>query len=208
MLSVLFISLSKSVFKHSLSQKVSLLSKKLLLLLSYSFIFMVVQQWHYWKKWALTRKKNMRTGFEKLKTPHNFSLLTFRQIHIIWTQLLILRRNEADAQKYLQYSHRIPEGRTNQWRSAFCLFLLLPLSLPRRRKNSISTILLSLSLFCLFVTQTFLLPFPRSSSSAFTGRAILAGITRTPFFLCTCYEPTLARACIAHSVHGTNFGLD
>jgi len=101
MLSVLFISLSKSVFKHSLSQKVSLLSKKLLLLLSYSFIFMVVQQWHYWKKWALTRKKNMRTGFEKLKTPHNFSLLTFRQIHIIWTQLLILRRNEADAQKYL-----------------------------------------------------------------------------------------------------------
>lgn len=99
MLSVLFISLSKSVFKHSLSQKVSLLSKKLLLLLSYSF--MVVQQWHYWKKWALTRKKNMRTGFEKLKTPHNFSLLTFRQIHIIWTQLLILRRNEADAQKYL-----------------------------------------------------------------------------------------------------------
>lgn len=43
----------------------------------------------------------MRTGFEKLKTPHNFSLLTFRQIHIIWTQLLILRRNEADAQKYL-----------------------------------------------------------------------------------------------------------
>jgi len=53
------------------------------------------------EKVSFDQKKNMRTGFEKLKTPHNFSLLTFRQIHIIWTQLLILRRNEADAQKYL-----------------------------------------------------------------------------------------------------------
>jgi len=53
------------------------------------------------EKVSFDQKKKMRTGFEKLKTPHNFSLLTFRQIHIIWTQLLILRRNEADAQKYL-----------------------------------------------------------------------------------------------------------
>jgi len=212
MLSVLFISLSKSVFKH-LSQKVSLLSKKLLLLLSLTLL------WSYNNgtigKSELWPEKKQADGVWKVENSAQL-LFTYIQAdtHDIWTQLLILRRNEADAQKYLHstlIAYQRVERTSEEVQASSCKlfvpFLLLPLSLPRRKKNSISTILLSFSLFCLFVTQTFLLPFPRSSASAFTGRAILAGITRT-FLLCTCYEPTLARACIAHSVHGTNFGLD
>jgi len=104
MLSVLFISLSKSVFKHSLSLKKSLSSQKTTtLLLSYSFIFMVVQQLHYWKKERSSfdqKKMHMAGGI----SPPSFSSLlhiidTIQADKVIWTQILILRRNEADAQK-------------------------------------------------------------------------------------------------------------
>jgi len=208
----IYLSLKVSIQTFSLSKSLSSLEKTTTTL---SYSFMVVQQWHYWKKWALTRKKKQADGVWKVENSAQL-LFTYIQAdtHDIWTQLLILRRNEADAQKYLHstlIAYQRVERTSEEVQASSCKlfvpFLLLPLSLPRRKKNSISTILLSFSLFCLFVTQTFLLPFPRSSASAFTGRAILAGITRT-FLLCTCYEPTLARACIAHSVHGTNFGLD
>jgi len=188
MLSVLFISLSKSVFKHSLSQKVSLLSKKLLLL-SLTLLFL----WSYNNgtigKSELWPEKKQADGVWKVENSAQL-LFTYIQAdtHDIWTQLLILRRNEADAQKYLHstlIAYQRVERTSEEVQASSCKlfvpFLLLPLSLPRRKKNSISTILLSFSLFCLFVTPTFLLPFPRSSASAFTGRAILAGITRTIF---------------------------
>lgn len=72
-------------------------------------------------------------------------------------------------------------------------------------KNSISTILLSLSLFCLFTKTLF------SFLSAFqlecfyrSGKTSETSYTHST--LCTCSEqPTLARACIAHSVRRHHF---
>lgn len=49
---------------------------------------------------------------------------------------MILRRNEADAQKYLQYSHRIPEGSKKEEEvQVFCHFLFLLYYLSRKKLN-------------------------------------------------------------------------
>jgi len=137
---------------------------------------MVVQQWHYWKKVSFDQKKS--TSGRGLKSWKLRKQLLFTYIqadtHDIWTQLLILRRNEADAQKYLHstlIAYQRVERTSKKVQDTFCLsafFTATSLSPTTTKKNSISTILLSLSLFCLFVTQKpFLLPFPRSSFECF-----------------------------------------
>jgi len=140
--------LSQSQYSNILSLKKSLFSRKNYYSLTLLFL------WSYnngttGKKWALTRKKNKRTGFEKLKTPHsNFSLLTFRQIHMIFGHnswflegTRLMRKNTYTVLS----SHTTTKKKLNLYHP--------PLTLP----------FLS---FCI-TQKPFLLPFPRSSFECF-----------------------------------------
>jgi len=151
---------------------------------------MVVQQWHYWKKVSFDQKKSTSgRGLKSWKnSASNFSLLTFRQIHMIFGHnSWFLEGTRLMRKKYLHstlIAYQRVERTSKKVQDTFCLsafFTATSLSPTTTKKNSISTILLSLSLFCLFVLlkNPFFFPFRVLASSAFTGRAILARITRT-----------------------------
>jgi len=64
---------------------------------------MVVQQWHYWKKERSSfdqKKMHMAGGISTFSFSSLLHIIdTIQADKVIWTQILILRRNEADAQK-------------------------------------------------------------------------------------------------------------
>jgi len=123
-----YLSLSQSQYSNilSLSKSLSPLKK---LLLSYSLTLL----WSYnngttgEKSLSLTKlkiKKHTWRGRGKVNSPVLLLFLLHSE-HIqadkslFGHQFLILRRNEADAQKYLQYSHRIPGGSKKRRSASF-----------------------------------------------------------------------------------------
>jgi len=147
MLSVLFISLSKSSNILSLSKSLSPLKK---LLHYYSLTLL----WSYnngttGKKSGLVSTRKKCTWRGEFLHPafllYFTSLTQFRQIKLFGHKSWFLEGTRLMRKKPTQYSHRIPEGRKKEVQVCHFLFITFYLS-----QNSISTILLSLSLFCLF----------------------------------------------------------